>query len=109
MGRRKAQTRRANKLPLINGMTEEEVLEALESLARQLGIDVRHEKGDFKGGFCSYKNQHLIILQKNEDVYKKIQTLVRELHRFDLEQIYVLPAIRELLETESELLEHNAP
>lgn len=107
MGRRKAKTRRADQLPLINGMTEDEVLQALESLARQLDIEVRYEKGDFEGGYCAFRNQHLIFMQKNEPIDKKIQVLVRELHRFDLEQIYVLPAIRELLETKGELLEHN--
>jgi hypothetical protein len=109
MGRRKAKTRRADQLPLINGMIEDEILEALESLARQLGIEVRYEKGDFKGGFCTFRDQHLIIMQKNENTYKKIQILARELHRFDLEQIYVIPAIRELLQTEYELCEHNVP
>ncbi len=82
-------------------MSEEEVLLALETLAKALDIEVRYEKGDFLGGLCCVEGQNLIMVQKNEPPGRKIQTLARELGAFDLENVYVLPALRTLIETET--------
>ncbi|MBN2356368.1 hypothetical protein JXO59_09660 [candidate division KSB1 bacterium] len=81
-------------------MNDEELLLALETLARTLDVEVRYEKGDFIGGFCRIGEQQIILIQKADPVYKKISILARELGSFDLDQIYILPVIRELIAEE---------
>ncbi len=81
-------------------MTEEEVLMALETLAKTLQVEVRYEKGDFVGGLCRIGDRQTILLQKGDPPEKKISILARELGSFDLEQIYVLPVLREIIASE---------
>jgi hypothetical protein len=78
-------------------MADSEVLGALETLAAALDIDVRYESGDFRGGLCSVDHKHQIILKKSESDEHKIDVLIRELSAFDIENIYIIPALRDLL------------
>jgi len=105
MGRRKAKTQASKKVLMTLGMDEEEALEAFESLARKLQIDIRYEKGDFKGGLCRVGEQQVLILQKNDPAYKKLSLFARELRKLDLDNVYMMPAIRKFIETEGEVNE----
>jgi len=97
MARRKTKAKRPRKPALIPGMADSEVLGALETLAAALDIDVRYENGDFRGGLCSVDQKHQIILKKSESDEHKIDVLLRELSAFDIENIYIIPALRDLL------------
>ena len=82
----------------------EEVLGQIEELARNLDITVRYEKiqresAFFPGGYCKVKGKDLIIINKMASLDDKVEIIARALHLFDLSQIYVLPAIRELIDS----------
>ena len=79
-------------------MKPEQLREELESLSDKLGITVRYEQGDFKGGICQVKEETLLIVPKRLPLEKQVQLLSRELAQFPLENIYILPAIRKLLD-----------
>jgi len=81
-------------------MSDEEVLLALETLAQALQIQVRYEKGDFNGGLCRFGDQQALLLQRGDPIPRKIHILARELGAFDLDQLYVLPALRDLIAAE---------
>ncbi|NLD39188.1 MAG: hypothetical protein GX654_20215 [Desulfatiglans sp.] len=81
----------------------EEILSQMEELAKNLGITVRYEKilresAFFPGGFCRVKDKDLIIINSKASLDDKVEIMVRALIPFDLSQIYVLPAIRELID-----------
>ena len=77
-----------------------------KALAKKLDVEIRYEKGDFKGGFCRVNDKQFIVLQKNELPYKNVEILARELRQFDLENVYLLPALREIIEMENEKVNH---
>lgn len=82
----------------------EEILGQMEELARNLDITVRYEKilkesAFFPGGYCKVKGNDLIIINKMASLDDKIEIIARALLLFDLSQIYVLPAIRELIDS----------
>jgi len=82
----------------------EETLGQLEELARNLDITVRYEKilkesAFFPGGYCKVKGNDLIIINKMATLDDKVEIIARALLLFDLSQIYVLPAIRELIDS----------
>jgi hypothetical protein len=82
----------------------EEILSQIEELAKNLGITVRYEKilkesAFFPGGFCRVKGKDLIIINSKASLDDKIEIMARALIPFDLSQIYVLPAIRELIDS----------
>lgn len=80
-------------------MKAEKLLIELENLAEKLGLDVRYEHGDFQGDYCIVKEDGKIIIQKKASLERKVAVLSRGLGRMDLGNIYVLPELRNLLET----------
>ncbi|MFC1839709.1 hypothetical protein ACFL1N_09025 [Thermodesulfobacteriota bacterium] len=82
----------------------EKLLGQLEELAENLGIEVRFEKLKkestfFPGGLCKVKGEDIIIINSSTPIEDKIEILGRALSPLDLSQIYVLPALRELLDS----------
>jgi hypothetical protein len=53
------------------------------------------------GGFCRLRGKQLIILDERFSTEKKVHMLVKSLQRFDLRDVYVKPAVRDLLENQS--------
>jgi hypothetical protein len=81
-------------------MKQEELLEELEELARQLGLVVRYEKGDFEGGYCILKADRMLLINKRLMPNKKSSVFAVALHEIGLENIFIKPAIREYIEDE---------
>ncbi len=84
-------------------MDETVVLGHLEALAHTLGIQIRYEVIESEtafpsGGLCRIRDKQVIIVNTKATVGEKVQTLTRALRRFDLSNIYLKPALRDLLE-----------
>ncbi len=79
-------------------MKDQDLLRALEELVAQLGIQLRYEKGDFDGGLCRVDDQRLLIANAALPTRKKIRLLARELGRLELDQVFVVPAVRRAIE-----------
>jgi hypothetical protein len=78
----------------------EVILLELKELAEQIGYRIRYEKGDFDGGYCLLKDQKFIIINKKIEVKKKISILARNLYEIGIENVYLKPALREIIEEE---------
>jgi len=74
------------------------LLQELEALSAKLDITIRYEKGDFSGGFCRIKDTKVIIVNKKLPIDQKIKIISSELAKLETEDIFVLPAIRELFQ-----------
>jgi len=74
-----------------------QILRELETLCSNLGIDLRYEKGDFEGGLCRVEKEQLLIINKTLSDQAKIRVLARELRTLDLENIYMVPALRRII------------
>jgi len=84
-------------------LDEAVVLGHLEALAHALGIQIRYESIESEttfpsGGLCRIRDKQVIIVNMKAPVGEKIQTLIQALRRFDLGNIYLKPALRDLLE-----------
>jgi hypothetical protein len=51
-----------------------------------------------QSGLCSVKGQNLFIMDKHKSVHKKIGILAAQLATIPHEDLYIIPAVRELLE-----------
>ena len=85
------------------GVDEAAILEQLEELAQSLGIEIRHEQlrreGSFTpGGLCRLKGEYLLIFNTKATREDRIEALVKALDRFDLDQLYLKPGLREFLD-----------
>lgn len=76
----------------------ESILEELKQLASQIGAKVRFERGDFKGGYCVIKKDKIIVINKLSNLQRKVIILATALKELGLDQIYVQPKLRELIE-----------
>ncbi len=80
----------------------EEIIQDLKALASQLGAEVRFEKGDFKGGYCLLKENKVIVINKTANLQRKVMILSMALKELGIDQIYLTPRIREIIDEMAE-------
>ena len=74
------------------------ILQDLKSLADQMGARVRFERGDFKGGYCLLNEDKVIVINKLSNTQRKVITLAAALKELGVEEIYLPPRLREVIE-----------
>ena len=72
----------------------------LEELARQLDLQIRHEKGDFEGGYCILKDQKVLVINKRLADARKATAMALALAEYGVETIYMKPNLRTYIEDE---------
>ena len=80
------------------GRIPEERVSSRTWILRHDCVTSQHEKGDFEGGLCRIENDHVIIINKALSNQAKIRVLARELGTLDLESIYIVPALRRIID-----------
>jgi len=83
-------------------MNETMILQNLEAIAEKMDIQVNYENLKkkhvySKGGLCRLKEDKLVIIDSNLHLSEKIDILVDALSQFNLEDIYMPPAVRKIL------------
>lgn len=83
-------------------MDDDTALNQLEGLADKLGIPIRYEIIQDEltglGGLCRIEGKYVLIIHSKATAKEKIQIMIEALKRFDLGDIYLKPALRELME-----------
>ena len=86
-------------------MDENTTIDQLENLAERLRIQIRYEsmKQDedslkVVGGLCLLRGKYVFIMNSNAMLKDRINAFVMALKHFDLDQIYIRPALRNLLD-----------
>lgn len=84
-------------------MKETDLLAQLEELARKLSVVVRYENIESEecftsGGMCRIVNDNVIIINSKLSRQEKIYTIARSLKQFDLNKMYLRPALRSFFE-----------
>jgi len=83
-------------------MNETMILQNLEAIAERLNIKVQYEnlrkRHIFsKGGLYKLKGDKVVIIDNTLNLSEKIDILADALSQFDLEDIYMPPAIRKIV------------
>ena len=81
-------------------MNHTQLVSELEDLARQLGVQLRYEKGDFEGGFCILKDQRVLVVNKRLNDLRKASSLGQALSQCGIDAVYIKPGVREFIEDE---------
>lgn len=86
-------------------MDQDDIIDQLEELAERFGIQIRYEpiKQDEDlvrviGGLCLLRGEYVLIIDSKAGRVDKITTLAEAVKHFDLDQIYIKPALREWLD-----------
>ncbi len=70
--------------------------EKLEILVRDENVNM--EESSSSGGLSLVEGKYILILNSKTTVQEKIQVAIKALRQFDLNDVYVKPLIRELLD-----------
>ncbi len=86
-------------------MRTEQLLAALETLAEQLEIPVSYatlatEEFPGRGGLCVIHGERRNIIERALSVREKARLLAAGLAQFELRNVFLLPAVREVIEQE---------
>ena len=84
------------------------VFQEFEQIAEKLGIRILQEKGNFNGGYCFLEEKCIIVINKLKPIEQRIRALAKAFSRLDTSQIYLKPAIREMIETEEYSLQPSS-
>jgi len=79
-------------------MKDAELIARLSEIAVRLEIDVRLVPGEFSGGSCLLRGRKVLLLNSSMPARRMVEVLCRELAREDLSSVFVLPAVRDLIE-----------
>jgi hypothetical protein len=78
-------------------MTEKEILKELEDIANRVGLEVRYDVLEGKGGDCLVRGKPYVIINEGLLDEEKILILVSALKTVDLEGVFLKPKIREII------------
>jgi hypothetical protein len=86
-------------------MDQDAIIDQLEELAESFGVQIRYEpiKQDedlvkIVGGLCLLRGEYVLIIDSKAAMGDEIRTFAEALRHFDLDQIYIKPALRKLLD-----------
>ncbi len=79
-------------------MKPERLLDELIEAAGHLGLEVRQEKGNFRGGRCAVGGEALVVLNKRQLPAVRFAILAKSLRAEALDGVYLKPAVRRALE-----------
>ncbi len=90
------------------------LLQHLQDLALRLEIDVRYEnladdEISIHSGGCKALGRKLIIIDWLRPPEEQAKILARELSRYDLEDFYIVPRVREFIALQAFPREKNRP
>ncbi len=81
-------------------LKQELLLEELREACSNIGYSVRFERGDFLGGACILRDQRLLIVNKRFSLERKCSTIARALADIGVEDVFLKPAVRSLVDLE---------
>ncbi len=84
-------------------MKPDQLYQELIDLADRLQITVSEQNLrtsgiKVKSGFCRVKGQNLFVMDKHKSIHEKIRILAAQLAGIPHEDIYIVPAVRDLLD-----------
>lgn len=80
-------------------MKIEQVVKELEQAVRQLGVETRWEKGNFRGGRCRLNGREVLMLNKQHPPEAQLAVLATSLRDMPVDTVFMKPAVREAMET----------
>ena len=78
------------------------LLGELEALAEKLGVEVVYERlPRCRSGLCRLNDKYLLFVDKALPVDAQVEVFISALYRFPLDQLQLIPYVREIIESHS--------
>ncbi len=82
-------------------MKHEEIIQELNEVAKQLGVTIRYDKGDFEGGYCILKDQKILLVNRRLMPGRRAAVLALAMQEIGLDNVFLKPALRAFIEDEA--------
>ncbi|TDI76711.1 MAG: hypothetical protein E2O84_02090 [Bacteroidetes bacterium] len=79
-------------------MKTADVVKELAEAVQQLGVMVRREKGNFRGGYCIRDGEEILMLNKRHPSEVHLGVLAAALKDLPVDTVFLRPAVRRALE-----------
>jgi len=79
-------------------MKTPQIVKELEEAVEQLGIRVRREKGNFRGGICIRNEEEFLMLNRVHPPEVHLAILAEAMRSMDVDTVYLKPLVRKALE-----------
>ena len=79
-------------------MKTPEIVRELEAAVQQLGVVVRRERGNFRGGYCVRDDEEILMLNRSHPPEIHLSVLSTALKDLPVETVFLRPAVRRALE-----------
>lgn len=79
-------------------MKTAQIVKELEGIVEQLGLRVRREKGNFRGGPCVRNDEPFLMLNRRHPPEVHLAILAQALRDMDVDSVYLRPVVRQALE-----------
>lgn len=67
----------------------EQIFDALIELMKKLGIDIKYDRGNFRGGLVKYEDNTYFYINRKEKIEAKINTIIDELKNMKIPPQYI--------------------
>jgi hypothetical protein len=85
----------------------EQLIRELEAELEKMGIRVRREKGNFKGGWCVVNDEECLMINKRQSAEIQFSVLAEAIQSLPLDSVYLKPKLRSALEDQWTRLPQN--
>ena len=79
-------------------MKPEQLIKELEAELTKLGVRVRREKGNFKGGWCVVNDEECLMINRRQSAAVQFSILADAIRTLPLDSVYIKPKLRAALE-----------
>ena len=79
-------------------MKPDQLVRELEVELAKMGIRVRREKGNFKGGWCVVNDEECLMVNKRQSAEIQFSILAEAIRSLPLDSVYLKPKLRSALE-----------
>lgn len=80
-----------------------DILDELIQIAKNNGIEVRKDNGNFKSGYCTINEQEVIILNKTQPVKNLAFMMANSIPTEVLSKTFIKPVIREFIDEQNSM------
>ena len=75
-------------------MNTQQIAKELEDAVRRLGLQVRFERGHFRGGYCKVDDVEFVVLNRRHPPEMHLAVLAESLRGLPVDTIFLRPAAR---------------
>jgi len=91
-------------------MRDNQIIETMTGLAEKLGLSIKFDEFDGRGGWCKLKGTEKIIINKRMMPKEQTRILAQILARYPTEELAMPPRVRQLIDdAKEELPEKEEP